>query len=203
MSIEFPSTEEIMKALADLTDPPVESLDPVLHTESPRGMILVGAARLEERLEAMLLAALPQLRTADMFGGYQPLSTFSAKINFAWVLGLLDDESRKALHAYRRLRNEAAHSVTPALQTSGDETDTSLIRLIKTLIGLPAFTRDAARVPSELDERGRLLGAVMLVIVRLDAGIAAHTSALVLTGHTLESKMRLEFPDCTTDGSNE
>jgi hypothetical protein len=49
----------------------------------------------------------------DFFAGMGPLSSFSAKIDMAYLLRLVDDENRKRMHIIRRIRNDFAHDLSP------------------------------------------------------------------------------------------
>ena len=80
--------------------------------ENDRGAVLVSAALLDSKLEGLIKEKLlPSSEKNDpMFsGGNAPLSTFSAKIEFSFRLGLIRNETRKALNDFRRLRNDFAH----------------------------------------------------------------------------------------------
>ena len=48
-----------------------------------------------------------------LFGIYEPLGTFKAKIDIAHALGLYDLKTRKGLDLVRKIRNEFAHSSEP------------------------------------------------------------------------------------------
>jgi len=84
-----------------------------LRSETDRGAVIVAAALLEDTLEHMLSARLvpsPE-RDDELFSGpYAPLSTFSAKIDFAYRIGLIRLSVRSSLHLLRKIRNEFAHS---------------------------------------------------------------------------------------------
>ena len=86
-----------------------------LRSETDRGALIVAAALLEDALEHMLSARLvpsPE-RDDELFSGpYAPLSTFSAKIDFAYRVGLIRLSVRSSLHLLRKIRNEFAHSTT-------------------------------------------------------------------------------------------
>lgn len=45
-----------------------------------------------------------------LFTGYGPLASFSAKIDMAFALGLIDAEQRKTLNHVRHIRNVFAHA---------------------------------------------------------------------------------------------
>jgi hypothetical protein len=82
-----------------------------LGTESDRGAVVVGAARLDDLL-LQLLAVFLQPSPTDqdsLLGTDRPLGTFSARINACYRLGLIDAEFANALHSVRRIRNRFAH----------------------------------------------------------------------------------------------
>lgn len=90
----------------------VTRLQAELEGESARGMVLVSAAMLEEALLELLVAFLvPNALSSDpMFDGpTAPLSSFSAKIDLSYRLGLLSDKFCRDLHVIRRIRNDVAH----------------------------------------------------------------------------------------------
>lgn len=53
-----------------------------------------------------------------IFNGYGPLASFSARIDVAYALGIIDQSLFKLLHAVRELRNSLAHS--PHLKSLDD-----------------------------------------------------------------------------------
>ena len=85
----------------------------ILRRESERGSVIVSAALMDEALEQLLKAKLvPSAeRNDELFtGSYAPLSTFSAKIDFAYRVGVIGLNLRSSLHLIRKLRNDFAHS---------------------------------------------------------------------------------------------
>lgn len=86
-----------------------------LSDESERGTAIVAAALMDDALQNLLQAKLvPSCeRNDELFSGaYAPLSNFSAKIDFAYRVGLIGLEMRGSLHLIRKIRNEFAHSST-------------------------------------------------------------------------------------------
>jgi DNA-binding MltR family transcriptional regulator len=83
--------------------------------ESDRGLVIIGAAHLEDSLEQLLRDCC--LSDADsaknvvdpLFRVYAPLSTFSSKINVAFAFGIINEKLYKALELIRKLRNDFAH----------------------------------------------------------------------------------------------
>jgi hypothetical protein len=79
--------------------------------EKGRGAVLVGAARVDTALEALLKAALaPPSSRESLFQTDKPLGSFGARIALAQRLGLIDPAVEQALHALRKVRNAFAHS---------------------------------------------------------------------------------------------
>ena len=84
-----------------------------LEKESERGTVIVSAALMDEALEELIKAMLvPSPGKEDKLfdGAYAPLDSFSAKIDFAYRLGIIASLTRDSLHLIRKLRNDFAHS---------------------------------------------------------------------------------------------
>ena len=87
-----------------------------LNQESDRATAILAAAHFENILGKQIMHKFVELNRElqkKIFDGYGPLSTFSAKIDIAFALGLYDEENRKGLHKIRRIRNEFAHAPMP------------------------------------------------------------------------------------------
>ena len=81
--------------------------------ERGRGAVLVGVARVDAALEALLKAALaPPRGSESLFHTDRPLGSFGAKIALAARLGLIDASVEQSLHHLRRVRNAFAHSTS-------------------------------------------------------------------------------------------
>src|SRR5438128_2585584 len=80
-------------------------------SESDRAAVILGAAKLDMMLFQILQARLVSCATGkdELLEGDNPLSTFSARINVAFRLGLITSELARALHLVRRIRNSFAH----------------------------------------------------------------------------------------------
>lgn len=90
-----------------------------LVKESDRGCVILAGALLSEALEDLLKSVCRQeladvKSTVDpLFQGYAPLSTFSARIQLTFALGLLPRAFRDKIEIIRRLRNDFAHDWGP------------------------------------------------------------------------------------------
>lgn len=94
----------------------VEAFDEFVHQfkeETDRAAVILGTSKLDFQLSQLVNHFLvPNYsKNDDLFDGDGPLSTFSAKINLAFRLGLIDSQFAKALHIVRRIRNDFAHGV--------------------------------------------------------------------------------------------
>ncbi len=91
-----------------------------LASESDRGVVLVGAALLEENLEIVLRSVMRRddgvvKKVIDsLFQGDGGFATFSAKIKSCYALNLIDEKAFKDLETIRAIRNEFAHSYQTA-----------------------------------------------------------------------------------------
>jgi lipoate-protein ligase A len=83
-----------------------------MMAERGRGLVLVGAARLDLALEHLLKAVMaPSIEPDDkLFTPDRSLGSDGAKISLAARLGLIEAAIEQALHAIRSVRNDFAHS---------------------------------------------------------------------------------------------
>ncbi|MEB3258392.1 MAG: DUF4145 domain-containing protein [Cyanobacteriota bacterium] len=83
-----------------------------MMAERGRGVVLVGAARLDLALEHLLQAVMAPSTEPDdkLFTPDRSLGSFGAKITLAARLGLIEPSIERALHAIRNVRNDFAHS---------------------------------------------------------------------------------------------
>jgi DNA-binding MltR family transcriptional regulator len=83
-----------------------------LDKETDRGCALVAASYLENRLKAVLQAQMVKHKAAEeIFDSQQALSTFSAKIKVAYLLGIVSHEVYSDLNRIRDIRNAFAHNL--------------------------------------------------------------------------------------------
>lgn len=90
-----------------------------MMAERGRGVVLVGAARLDLALEHLLLAVMAPSADPDdkLFTPDRSLGSFGAKISLAARLRLIEPNIEKALHTIRSVRNDFAHSAgDPSLE---------------------------------------------------------------------------------------
>lgn len=82
-----------------------------LSGESDRAAAIVGASLLDHLLESMLKQALVAhpTKAAEMFGGRGILGSLGAKIDMAFLLGLISEDVGSSLDRVREIRNEFAH----------------------------------------------------------------------------------------------
>ena len=89
------------------------SLISEIEGQSDRAAAIVGAAWVEEELEAAIRSFLIDDKESikRLLGKSSPLSSFSAKIDLACVLGMCSRVIAKDLHTIREIRNDFAHNM--------------------------------------------------------------------------------------------
>ncbi len=84
-------------------------------SETDRGAVLMSAAFLDDKLKQLIEKRLVEdkklSRRAFDFNG--SLGTFSARIDFAYLIGILPKNAHKDLHKIRAIRNQFAHHAAP------------------------------------------------------------------------------------------
>lgn len=80
--------------------------------KSDRAVAILGASMLEAALESALRRSLVEHSVArNLFGRQGPLSTFAAKSDIAFAMGILSEWERRDLDRIRRVRNHFAHEL--------------------------------------------------------------------------------------------
>lgn len=84
-----------------------------LRRESDRGLALVGAALIDEKLKETLRAFFVEGKAAGKLldQGNAPLGSMSTRIDACHALGLLDDYEQSEIDLIRKVRNEFAHAI--------------------------------------------------------------------------------------------
>ncbi len=88
----------------------------LLREESDRGSVIVSAALMDDILSQLLKRKLlPSSEKKDeiLDDGAAAFSTFSARINLAYRLGLIRPNARATFHLLRKIRNDFAHISEP------------------------------------------------------------------------------------------
>lgn len=96
-----------------------------LSAETDRAAVILSASKLDILLYQILQRYLLPCPSAgdDLFEGEGPLSTFRAKIDLSFRLGLIDGSCSRALHLIRRIRNDFAHELSEVTLNAGAHRD--------------------------------------------------------------------------------
>lgn len=87
-----------------------DSIVELYHNESDRAAAVLAGSVLDKYLGDYVKLFLVDHSTVDeLFRGYGPFATFSARINTAFALGLLTEKMRDDCHYVRRIRNHFSH----------------------------------------------------------------------------------------------
>lgn len=84
-----------------------------LQTESDRGLALVGASVLDDKVRATLASFFVECRPASRLLEVPnaPLGAFSARADLCLALGLVDQFEHTEISLIRKIRNEFAHGL--------------------------------------------------------------------------------------------
>jgi DNA-binding MltR family transcriptional regulator len=84
--------------------------------ESDRAFAVLVAAYLDELLGELIAAAMKtdsdEVAKLLYRSGHGPLGSFSARINTAYCLGVVDDNQQRDLNLIRKVRNKFAHEIS-------------------------------------------------------------------------------------------
>ncbi len=131
----------------------IEAFRLSLLDESDRGLVLVGAAFIEEQLEALLRAHFLfeeslQNSTSEETGkfgkivnklfGYGPLGSFYAKADMAYSLGLIPEWEHWRIDLLRDVRNSFAHNIESSSFESQD-----VVKLLERFVSPENVRRDS------------------------------------------------------------
>lgn len=84
---------------------------------------LIAAAAIDNFLEKAIKARMPNLDkdlSAKLFSGYGPFATFSAKIDTAYAMGIVDKSVFSDIHIIKAIRNAFAHPRGAQIVTFSD-----------------------------------------------------------------------------------
>lgn len=112
----MPKRDELLRKLDNL-----EQLNPFMAKfsgETDRACAILAGVLLDGLLENLLRKNMLPSTTNELFSGYGPLSSFSAKIDVSYYFGLISRGEHTELHRIRRIRNEFAHSLDASLSFS-------------------------------------------------------------------------------------
>ena len=109
ISSERPTLQDLERAMEEI------------QNDHPRSAAIVGATYLDDVTRLAILTKLVDLskdETDRLFVGFAPLSSFSAKIQMAYAMGLIGKKTRHDLKTIRDIRNVFAHaSVSVTFET--------------------------------------------------------------------------------------
>ena len=138
--------------------------------ESDRSVVILAASFLEQTLEGYIRTKLVDAPpVSKLFEGYAPLSTFAAKIDIAFALGLIPIHIHDDLRTIKKLRNLFAHKPDSLSFSSSQVAD---------ICGNLHDIKQSDGTTWEIAEaRARYLNAVLFGLMHMDAQ-AARTERL-------------------------
>ncbi|HQZ98079.1 MAG TPA: MltR family transcriptional regulator [Pyrinomonadaceae bacterium] len=131
-----------------------------LQTESDRGLALISAALIDEKLLETLLSFTceDEVKERLLKSPNAPLGTFSARSDACFALGLIDEFEFREISLLRKVRNEFAHA-KHGMSFQNDRVK-GLCSAFKS--GLPPGAE-----PDFADARARFINATITLVTRL------------------------------------
>ncbi len=131
-----------------------------LQRETDRGLALVGAALLDEKLTQTLRSFFCEEKSAESLldDGDAPLGTFSSRTELCFALGLIDEFEYQEINLIRKVRNEFAHA------KHGTTFQTEKIKSFCS--NLKSHLPEGAGHPTK-DPRFRLINSIVAMVLRL------------------------------------
>ena len=93
-----------------------EALQAELQGTSDRAVVIVLGAFIDDALEHVIALKMRRLNDAEYVEAFRhdgPLGPFSARIDMAYYLGVIETPLRKRFHELREMRNACAHAKRP------------------------------------------------------------------------------------------
>jgi hypothetical protein len=131
-----------------------------LQRETDRGLALVGAALLDDKLAETLRSFFCEGKAAEALlkEGDAPVGTLSSRIELCFALGLIDEFEYQEIHLIRKIRNAFAHS------KHGTTFQTERIKSLCS--NLKSHLPEGSGYPTK-DPRFRLTNSVIAMVLRL------------------------------------
>jgi hypothetical protein len=134
------------------------------EAESDRSVVILASSYLEKYLEEYLTKKLVDDKSVSkLFEGYGPLSTFAAKIDIAFAIGLLPRHVFVDLRTIRKIRNLFAHEPDTLNFESSRVKDHCAT--LWPAIGIP---RSDGSKRQQQEPRSQFLVAVFWVVLHMD-----------------------------------
>lgn len=137
-----------------------------MRAETDRGLALVMAAYLDDLLDDLLRKSFIDDRAVakELLDFNRPLSSFSAKIELTYALGLISNDLHRKLHQIREIRNHFAHA-----SGAKDFNDAGIADRCGELASLPDLIAKAS--PPELHPRMKFVDASSIAFMELQLWI--------------------------------
>ncbi len=142
-------------------------------SESDRATVILAAAKMDAMLYLLISKHLRPITIGrdELLDGDSALGTFSARINLAYRLGLINAHFTKSLHIVRKIRNSFAHEAKSGSLNSGGHSDRirELLIPFKDLDDYQSWKKKEFVDENSLGNDFRLISAI--IIVRLGTAI--------------------------------
>jgi DNA-binding MltR family transcriptional regulator len=160
-----PSMGEYLERLARLGQLDPAKMEKLLFETDERAAVIMATSFLDDLLTSAIIRrfrhTLSETQAQELFTGYGPLSTLSAKAAVSYHLGVFNDEIKHDLSIIRKIRNGFSHTYeTVSFSDSKISTQCNALKLQSPLVA--ALEARAGTSP-----KGRFAKSVINIAVRL------------------------------------
>jgi hypothetical protein len=164
-----------MEFYRPMTDPGI--IDE-LRSQTDRGVAIIGGSIVEGHLRNAVMSRLHPLSNTQrerLFTGFGPLSSFSAKIEVAFAMGVFGEKSRADLMKVKEIRNDFAHNVEGGPWSFGHPEITKICAELYLVEHFPHIWG----VPPKKDFKERFIRTVFILSIQLDGESIANRPTLI------------------------
>ena len=155
---------EELEHLEELGKKQLELFDEI-RTESERACVIVGAANIDALLDDLITKALlPVKAKSRLCSESNAFTTFSAKLNLAHQLGLIDDDLFFQVNLLRKIRNDFSHNLSGCRLTEAPHLN-RYQDLLKSISKCPLYKRMPKGFPDgNIDEPEHVLTMKLMIV---------------------------------------
>jgi DNA-binding MltR family transcriptional regulator len=171
--------------------PNFEAIMEEVAKQSDRGAAIIYASLLEKVLETLIIKRLRPLSSNQknaLFGRMAPLSTFAAKIELGFAIGLYSRNAYENLNMVREVRNKFAHKFEPLTFEHK-----KIIELIHKPDRMHTISKASATPKAEFILTCSILGALFFALAEDDICISevgvTHFASLSAIGREIKKVM--------------
>ena len=166
-----------------------EALQALLFENEDRGTAIMATGLLEDLLTLAIIHKFKkqpsETQATELFTGFGPFATLSAKTRVAFLLGILPPDAKHDINTIRRIRNDFAHVIAPLTFETQD------IAIRCRSLKLKALLTDAIDERAGIGPKGHFIRSTVKIfaLLLMDICISALEKQILRERHEEVSKL--------------